>query len=128
MPWPQEALRSVALQSLSDLSGVDTVKEGIVSVCVDMQERVCKLTEKFMKEMQCYYYVTPTSYLELLNIFKKLLEDKRHSIQTSLKSYETGLEELKKTETFVIEMKAKLSEMEPELKKKEIARYIIQNY
>ena len=118
LPWPQEALRSVALQSLNDLSGIDTVKEGIVSVCVDMQERVCKLTERYMKEMQCYYYVTPTSYLELLNIFKKLLDDKRHSIQTSLKSYETGLEELKKTESFVIEMKAKLSEMEPELKKK----------
>lgn len=117
-PWPEEGLRSVAMQSFANVEGLEKEREGMISICVDMQERVRLLAEKYKNEMQCYYYVTPTSYLELLKIFKKLLEEKKGMIVASIKSYENGLEELHKTESFVALMKTKLIELEPELKKK----------
>ena len=49
------------------------VNAGVVDVCVDMQVRVRSLSLKFLAEMNRNYYVTPTSYLELINIFKNLL-------------------------------------------------------
>lgn len=118
LPWPEEALRSVAVGFLTETPEFDKEREGIVSVCVDMQERVRFLTEKYKREMQCYYYVTPTSYLELIKIFKKLFAEKRDVLKTMITTYESGLEELKTTETFVVKMRAKLDEMEPEQKQK----------
>jgi dynein heavy chain len=49
---------------------VSRIKRGLVDVCVDMQNRAIELTEKLFKEKNRYYYVTPTSYLELLAIFR----------------------------------------------------------
>jgi len=37
-----------------------------------MQQRIIKLSQKYLIELRKYYYVTPTSYLELLNIFNDL--------------------------------------------------------
>ena len=51
------------------------VKAGVVDVCVDMQVRVRALSMKFLAEMNRNYYVTPTSYLELINTFKRLLNN-----------------------------------------------------
>ena len=39
LPWPAEALRSVADQFLSKVDDLP-MKDGIVAICVDMQERV----------------------------------------------------------------------------------------
>ncbi len=118
LPWPEEGLRSVASQFLVDVEEIDKEKEGIISVCVDMQERVRAMTEKYKSEMKSYYYVTPTSYLELLKVFKKLLLEKRKEMQSRIKSYEIGLEEMQRTEAVVGQMKAKLQAIEPELKTK----------
>jgi dynein heavy chain len=37
-----------------------------------MQTRVKDMTVSFIAEYRRYYYVTPTSYLELLSTFKRL--------------------------------------------------------
>jgi dynein heavy chain len=36
--------------------------------------------EKFKQDLNRVYYVTPTSYLELINTFKALLAEKREEI------------------------------------------------
>eukprot|EP01022_Parablepharisma_sp_SALTPOND_P028312 TRINITY_DN70784_c2_g1_i1.p1 TRINITY_DN70784_c2_g1~~TRINITY_DN70784_c2_g1_i1.p1 ORF type:complete len:4393 (-),score=612.94 TRINITY_DN70784_c2_g1_i1:3426-16604(-) len=118
LPWPEEALRSVAQQYLGGAELGEKEQEGIVNICVDMQERARSLTERYKKEMQFHYYVTPTSYLELLKIFKNLLTEKRKNLLTGIKQYETGLAEMSRTESFVTQMRAKLMEMEPEQKKR----------
>lgn len=43
--------------------------KGLVEVAVDMQITVGKLTIRYLEELRRYYYVTPTSYLELLSTF-----------------------------------------------------------
>lgn len=51
----------------------EELRKGLTEICVDMQMRVTKLRNRYEEELRRYYYVTPTSYLELLNILKVLL-------------------------------------------------------
>ena len=68
--WPQEALKSVARHFLDAVDMEETIKAGVVDVCVDMQQRARDMAERYRSEMGRFYYVTPTSYLELINTFK----------------------------------------------------------
>lgn len=70
IPWPQEALKSVACHFLDAVDMEESVKAGVVDVCVDMQQRARDMAERYRSEMGRFYYVTPTSYLELINTFK----------------------------------------------------------
>jgi dynein heavy chain len=63
--WPQQALRSVAEHFLKDVDDLPE-RDGIVSICVDMQMRVTELARRYQLEQKSYYYVTPTSYLVLI--------------------------------------------------------------
>lgn len=53
---------------------------GIVDVCVKMQATVAALSDQVQAELRRHYYVTPTSYLELISTFKTLFATKRASV------------------------------------------------
>lgn len=92
LPWPKEALQSVAEHFLNNVELEN--REGIVSICVDMQERVSQLTQRYYQELKRYYYVTPTSYLVLIKTFQNLLGVKRKAVNTIISKYEKGLSQL----------------------------------
>lgn len=56
-----------------------------------MQLRTTSLSEKYKDIEKRYYYVTPTSYLVLIQAFKDLLEKKRIEIFTLITKYDTGI-------------------------------------
>ncbi|KAG7377648.1 hypothetical protein PHYPSEUDO_011184 [Phytophthora pseudosyringae] len=114
--WPDEALRSVADYFLVDIELPAQVKVGIVDVCVGMQESVSALTCDFLQSLRRYYYVTPTSYLELLNTFKKLLNNKRVEVMTMKQRYDNGLTKLMETAEQVEKMQVELEALQPLLK------------
>ena len=117
LPWPEEALRSVATQFLDDLDVEQSVKTGLVDICVDMQERVSQLTIKYQQELRRYYYITPTSYLELIYAFKNLLGTKRVEVFKLRQRYAGGLEKLLDTASKVSTMQKELEELQPKLVK-----------
>ena len=82
LPWPEEALRSTADNHLKVQMKIDDLKirSGLVDLSVDMQMRVAGLSTKYYQELRKYYYVTPTSYLELLSTFEKLLDQRQKMI------------------------------------------------
>ena len=90
LPWPKDALQAVAEQFLE---GVDDLpnREGIVTICVDMQERAMKLTNRYRDELRRYYYVTPTSYLILIKTFTTLLNKRRKQVSDEINKFERGL-------------------------------------
>jgi dynein heavy chain len=92
--------------------------EGIVDICVDMQDRVHQLSEKFKTELGRYYYVTPTSYLILINTFKNKLQSKREIIQGLVHKYSKGLKALAKATITVNDLKANLEVLIPQVKTK----------
>jgi len=63
-----------------------------------MQTRISKLSERYLQELRKYYYVTPTSYLELLNTFQKLVSDRIKMIDDIISRYETGVNKILTTE------------------------------
>jgi len=116
MEWPDEALRSVATHFLSKVDLEQKVLNGSVELCVEMQKSVFKLSDRFLREVQRYYYVTPTSYLELINSFKDVLCKKRSEVVNHKRRYEDGLDKLVTTEDQVSSMSKELEALRPILK------------
>lgn len=114
--WPKDALRSVANHFLGEEDMDENTKNGVVDVCVDMQERVSAMSDKYLAQMGRYFYVTPTSYLELINTFKKLLAKQRSQVTEMKLRYDNGLEKILSTETQVDGMQKHLVALQPELK------------
>jgi len=65
-----------------------------VTVCQVIHQSVTENSEKFLSEMSRHNYVTPTSYLELLGIFSKLVGMKKMELNTSKNRLKTGLEKV----------------------------------
>lgn len=63
-------------------------------MCQIIHESVTVNSAKFLAEMSRYNYVTPTSYLELLGIFSKLVGMKKLELTTAKRRLKTGLEKV----------------------------------
>ena len=95
--WPTDALQSVALRFLSDIPDLDADDEtinGLVAVCQHIHSSVDANSEKFKAELSRHNYVTPTSYLELLGIFQKLISMKKMELNTARNRTKTGLDKV----------------------------------
>jgi len=92
--WPEDALEMVANKFLEEVELEDDVRLETVVMCKHFHESVRQMSELFYSELLRYNYVTPTSYLELILTFKKLLALKRDDIQILRNRYVTGLEKL----------------------------------
>ena len=116
--WPAEALAGVANEAFAEIEfPSEEVKVGIVSLCRDIHQSVEKASIKYAEEMRRYNYVTPTSYLELLSTFRKVLGEKREEIGTARHRLSVGLDKISSTEVDVEKMKVDLVELQPVLVK-----------
>ncbi|KAG2485619.1 hypothetical protein HYH03_015682 [Edaphochlamys debaryana] len=116
--WPDEALKSVATSFFGDLDfgeESDTLMHGVVRCCVGVHQSVERRSKKFYDELRRYNYVTPTSYLELLTTFIKLLSEKRTEITEKRRRLEVGLSKLIDTAAQVEVMQKELQDLQPVL-------------
>ena len=114
--WPTQALTSVAEYFLEDQNMQEDIYKAVVETCVDMQERVTNMSAKFLNELRRNYYVTPTSYLELIKTFKALIDNKRTEVATRRDRYQNGLTKINDTSAQVGGMKEELIALQPKLK------------
>ena len=116
--WPDDALLAVATRFLAEVEfSSDEVRGKCVDTCMIMQQSARSVTEKFWNETRRKNYVTPTSYLELINTYKSLLGVKRAEVDLLIKRYRGGLGALELAESSVNTMKVELQEMQPALEK-----------
>ncbi|KAJ1485018.1 dynein heavy chain and region D6 of dynein motor-domain-containing protein, partial [Baffinella frigidus] len=116
--WPAEALRGVAHETFADIEFPDdSTKDGIVSMCGDIHKGVEAASIRYKDELRRFNYVTPTSYLELLSTFRKVLQEKRDEIGTAKMRLSVGLDKLDSTEKDVAIMKVELTDLKPILEK-----------
>ncbi|XP_063267458.1 dynein axonemal heavy chain 7-like [Prinia subflava] len=87
-------LERVANKFLETLQLTDTERQGIVPICKYFHTSVLSLSERFLQSMGHHNYVTPTSYLELIASFRRLLTEKRDSVMKAKKKYVNGLDKL----------------------------------
>ena len=114
--WPSDALQSVASQFLSDVSfDAEETRVACIDACQMFHTSVRDLAVKFLANQGRHYYVTPTSYLELIGTYKTLLGEKRTSVSTLRTRYESGLAQIFSAEEQVETMKQELIEKGPKL-------------
>lgn len=53
------------------------LKESLSKMCVEIHTSVSAMAKRFYEELRRHYYTTPTSYLELINLYLKMLSDKK---------------------------------------------------
>ena len=49
-------------------------------MCVEIHVSVSEMAEEFYEALRRRYYTTPTSYLELINVYLNMLETKRKQL------------------------------------------------
>ncbi|GJQ70897.1 hypothetical protein Trydic_g814 [Trypoxylus dichotomus] len=118
--WPEEALLSVAQNSLKEID-TEEITFKLAEICVIMHKSVEDMTERFYNEMRRHYYTTPSSYLELLKLYKHMLYEKKQLIMKIRDRISNGLTKLYETNTVIDSMKETLMILEPELAKKSVA-------
>ncbi|KAL2653371.1 hypothetical protein R1flu_021499 [Riccia fluitans] len=116
--WPAEALKSVGIKFVAsmDLDSEET-RASIVDMCMMFHLDAQSLSHQFFQETQRHFYITPTSYLELLGTYKDLLTRKRNEITTKKNRYSGGLKKLFEAEDQVSIMKQELEALQPVLLK-----------
>ncbi|XP_013422101.1 dynein heavy chain 7, axonemal isoform X2 [Lingula anatina] len=113
--WPEDALQAVATRFLDDIEMEDNIRFGCISMCKDFHTTTRELSERFLNELERHNYVTPTSYLELINTFKELLNKKRDEVMKAKRRYEVGLEKLQSAASQVAVMQQELTDLQPQL-------------
>lgn len=97
-PWPQDALLSVGKEKLKDTQlGTATQREGIENFMPFSFSSVNLVAEKFLKIERRHVYTTPKSYLELLQLFKKILASKLEEYDNAIVRLEQGIDKLRDT-------------------------------
>merc|ERR1719181_695041 len=85
---------------------------------VECQVSVTELSERFLAEMKRNYYVTPTSYLELINSFTSMLKQQRKIVSQAKWRYDVGLEKIADAASQVAALQKDLEDLQPVLEVK----------
>ena len=100
--WSELALQAVGRRVLN-------INDSVITAFVAMHK------ESSSRKQKHDYYVTPSTYIVLLNTFKKLLHSKRDTLTTIRTKFEVGLQHLLDTEKNVSKMQEELKALEPVL-------------
>ena len=120
--WPYDALLSVAEKFLAETEmPSDEVRTSIVKFMPYSFNVVGKYSKEIKDVERRYVYTTPKSFLELVKLFKSMLEKKQTYLEDEKTKFEIGVGKLMTTEeaVAVIEQELKVKSVEVEQSKKE---------
>ncbi|KAK4874901.1 hypothetical protein RN001_014261 [Aquatica leii] len=115
LKWPDDALEKVANMFLKQTDITDEMIEKCVFICKHFHTKVEDASDRFYEDLKRRTYVTPTSYLELIQTFKSLYYLKVDQITMQRNRYETGLEKLDFAAGQVSLMQEELHALQPKL-------------
>lgn len=105
----------MAREFIADVDLPEATRASCVKLCVQFHQSTDDLAVRFHQELRRRYYVTPSSYLELITAFKSLLAERRRQIVSTKQRYEGGLQVLATTASQVKNMLQELEELRPVL-------------
>jgi dynein heavy chain len=118
VPWPEQALLSVAGVFLAEEDLPDTMRESIVKNMVMVHTDSMKRSEAFEQQLKRYNYVTPKNYLDFISNYRSVLKDERRKIDQLIVRLDGGLSKLVQAATEVDAMSIKLQAAQIEVDKK----------
>ncbi|KAL3142804.1 hypothetical protein ABBQ38_003103 [Trebouxia sp. C0009 RCD-2024] len=113
--WPKDALEAVAYKFLKEMDLDDPTRVKLVELCQSVHRKMRDVSEDFKAELGRANYVTPTSYLELITMFQRLVTAKRIENSKNLSRYTVGLEKLQSSAQQVAGMQQELKDLQPQL-------------
>uniref|UniRef100_A0A673CHG9 Dynein axonemal heavy chain 10 n=1 Tax=Sphaeramia orbicularis TaxID=375764 RepID=A0A673CHG9_9TELE len=122
LPWPPQALLAVAQSFLGESPMIPEAHsaEVIAHVCM-VHSSVGEYSKLFQQKLRRCNYVTPKNYLDFINTYCNLLEEKDQYILAQCKRLEGGLDKLKEASEQLAELNVKLAEQKVVLAEKSTA-------
>ena len=116
--WPEDALVSVAEKFLGEVEmQSDVVKAGVIKMCNVIHQSIAQKSVDFYDELRRKNYTTPTSYMELINLYQSMLAEARKANFMKSSRLSGGLTKLTQTNVLVEGLKKDLTELQPTLDK-----------
>merc|ERR1719160_8275 len=121
LPWPEEALVAVSSQFLGtyDIDAEQEERDRLYQLLGAFQSIVGETCTTYFTRMRRYVYVTPKSYLCLIDFYKALYRVKYEDVNVQEKSVRMGLKKLAEASSDVEKMKEVIREQEKVLKVEE---------
>ena len=118
MPWPEEALRSVAYDKMTvkDM-GLGDHLPSVVDMFKVVHQVVEARSDEFLQTLGRRNYVTPTSYLELLSTYIGTLGEQRLHVSALRDRLGNGVDKIASTKVQVGTMQEQLTALQPVLVK-----------
>jgi len=119
-PWPEDALLSVAVKFLAETDmDSDEIRDGIEKFMPYSFKTVGEYSDTILAQERRFVYCTPKSFLELIKLFKSMLNKKYGEVSDAKDKYELGVVKLTETGEIVgkLEENLKLFSVEVEAKK-----------
>ncbi|KAI4500182.1 hypothetical protein M0802_004599 [Mischocyttarus mexicanus] len=113
--WPEDALEKVARSSLKNLDISSELREKCVHICKEFHTSVFIASEDYYKNHHRRYYVTPTSFLQLISSLYRFYGEKVDQITNQESRYVVGLEKLDFAAGQVAVMQDELKMLQPKL-------------
>ncbi|DAZ98018.1 TPA: hypothetical protein N0F65_004508 [Lagenidium giganteum] len=121
MNWPREALQSVADRLLANVSlPSEQVRTSLVEMCSIVHTTSNDFGDEFLAQLQRHVYTTPKSYLDLISLYIKMLQEKRTILNSIKNRMEVGVKKLEETNAIVDSLKGELIQLQPVLQQKAI--------
>lgn len=107
--WPRDALVGVADRFLSKIEfPTEEIQVAISNHMANVHLSIGAANKDFLERERRYNYTTPTSFLELISFYQKLLEEKQGAIVDDIARLERGLATMEATTNKVDMLKEKL--------------------
>jgi len=107
--WPRDALVGVAQRFLQDIEfPSEEIMNAISNHMANVHLSIDDANTQFKERERRFNYTTPTSFLELITFYKKLLGEKQGAIVESIARLERGLSTMRETTEKVDILKEKL--------------------
>jgi len=111
--WPHEALLSVSEAKIGSLDEPNI--SHVLDMCVFIHQSVADILPEYYSETGRKSYVTPTSYLELLDTYNTLLVKNKNTLAVARGRLTAGMTTLQQTEEKVANLQEMLKEKQPVL-------------
>lgn len=111
--WPKEALKSVSSKFLADIEVLPThLVDPIAEFMTYVHGTVNEVSKIFNQNEKRYNYTTPKTFLELIALYDKLINDKTVEYKNRIKTLEIGLLKLADCAEQVDGLKEQLKDQE----------------
>jgi len=118
VPWPEQALLSVAGVFLAEEDLPQQMRNGIVSHMVMVHSDSMERSAAFLTQLKRYNYVTPKNYLDFISNYRSVLKEERRKVDSLIVRLDGGLSKLVQAAVEVDAMQEKLKVAQVEVAKK----------